>query len=349
MNRVLDHAACGAAPRRWFSQVDPRRADVHPRYRLSARALHVGGLLAGVRLPLPLHVPLDDPLPIARWMARVLHDGGTPQLGTFASSAVRLCRAACDAGLDLHGARLTISGEPTTPARLASIQRSGARAVLRYGIAEAGLVGYGCAMPEAADDLHFLTDLHAVIQPGASGGPAGLPPRALLLSSLRPKTRLTLLNVSLGDQATLVHRECGCPLGARGWNVHVHDVRSYEKLTAGGMAFPDAEVIRILEDVLPARFGGGPTDYQLSEEEGPDGSARLRLRVRPTLAAVDLEAVGQVFLDAIASGTGTERVMGLAWRQSGLLRVEREAPRMTSAGKILHLSQARTGRDGAGG
>lgn len=30
-------------------------------------------------------------------------------------------------------------------------------------------------------------------------------------------------------------------------------------------------------------------------------------------------------------------VMGLAWRDAGLLRVERRAPLVTAAGKILHL------------
>ena len=29
--------------------------------------------------------------------------------------------------------------------------------------------------------------------------------------------------------------------------------------------------------------------------------------------------------------------MGLAWREAGLLRVERRAPLVTASGKILHL------------
>ena len=49
---------------------------------------------------------------------------------------------------------------------------------------------------------------------------------------------------------------------------HLHTIRSFEKLTAGGMTFVDTDVVRVLEEVLPRRFGGGPIDYQLIEDEG---------------------------------------------------------------------------------
>ena len=92
---------------------------------------------------------------------------------------------------------------------------------------------------------------------------ARLPPRALLLSSLRASSPLVLLNVSLGDQAFVERRHCGCPLESMGWDLHLHTIRSFEKLTAGGMTFLGSDVIRVMEDVLPGRFGGGPADYQL--------------------------------------------------------------------------------------
>lgn len=59
-----------------------------------------------------------------------------------------------------------------------------------------------------------------------------------------------------------------------GWTLHLHGIRSVEKLTAAGMTFLDSDVIRVLEEVLPGRFGGGPTHYQLVEEEdAEDGRA----------------------------------------------------------------------------
>jgi hypothetical protein len=35
------------------------------------------------------------------------------------------------------------------------------------------------------------------------------------------------------------------------------------------MSFLDSDAIRALEQVLPARFGGAPTDYQLVDQERP--------------------------------------------------------------------------------
>ena len=48
-------------------------------------------------------------------------------------------------------------------------------------------------------------------------------------------------------------------------------------------AAPLAEVQRVLDEALPARFGGSTVDYQLVENEGPGGTARLRLVVHPSV------------------------------------------------------------------
>ena len=347
VGQILQFSAFGAAPARWFSEVDPGAPSLHPRYRWSARLMRWGSLLAGVPLPQPRHVSPEQPLPIARWMAGVLRAGGTPHLYASASSAVRLCQAAYEAGVELAGARLTIGSEPITAARLAVIERVGARAAPNYGTVESGLIGSGCLAPTTPDDVHLMHDLNTVIQPRAAGGPGGVPRSALFVSSLRPTAPFVLLNVSLGDQATLEQRACGCPLERLGWSTHLHTVRSFEKLTAGGMTFLDTDVIRVLEEVLPARFGGGPTDYQLVEEEDESGRPRLRLLVHPRVGVLDAEAVADTFLSAIGPGSGAERVMALQWRQAGLLRVEREAPRATAMGKVLHLHTERRPRSPA--
>ena len=103
------------------------------------------------------------------------------------------------------------------------------------------------------------------------------------------------------------------------------------------MTFLDTDVIRVLEEVLPRRFGGGPTDYQLVEEGSPEGRPTLRLLVHPRVGTLDAPTVSGAFLDAIGAGSGAQKVMELAWRDAGVLRVERQAPRPTPLGKILHL------------
>jgi hypothetical protein len=351
MINVLEYAGLGTPPVRWFASVDPAASGLHPRYRWSARVLRWAGLLAGVPLPPLEYVPAEDLARIARWMAGVLRAGGTPHLVAYSSAAVRLCLAAREAGLDLYGARLTVGAEPLTEARLAVLREAGVNAVLGYSTIEAGRVGYGCLAREAADDLHLLHDLLALIQPGVDGERRGLPARALLVTSLRRTAPVILLNVSLGDQAVVERRACGCPLETEGWTTHLHTIRSFEKLTLGGMTFLDTDVIRVLEQVLPARFGGGPTHYQLVEETA-DGRSTLRLLVHPDVGPLDAAAVADAFLRAIGGGSGVERVMELQWRQAGLPRVERRPPLATQGGKVLHLHQTQAssrGLAGAGG
>jgi hypothetical protein len=337
---ILASAKAGHIPQRWFALVDSVRRDLHPRYRWSARALRWGGRLAGIPLPAPEHVPLRDALPVARWIRQVLESGQTPLLWTYVSPALRLCEAARVAGIDLRGARFLLYGEPITGARLAVIRRMGAKATPLYIATETWHLGEGCLEPEVADDVHLLSDLHAVVQPGSDGQRLGLPAQALLMTSLRSTAPLVLLNVSLGDQAVMVDRVCGCPLERLGWTTHLHSIRSHEKLTAGGMTFLDTDVIRVLEEVLPARFGGLPIHYQLVEGPADGGRPRVWLLVDPAVGPVDPESVARVFLEAIGHGAGAERIMSAVWDDAGLLRVERRAPVATASGKVLHLHLA---------
>jgi hypothetical protein len=338
---LLTYRRIGARPVQWFSQVDLSGLGFRDRHRWAARLLRWGSTLTGVAQPGPLHVALDRPLLVALWLAKVLESGGTPHLHLYASAAVRLCRAALQVGLDLRGAELMLTGEPITPTRLELVRRTGARAVADYGSTEAGgFIAYGCLAPEAADDVHLFQDLHALIQAGPDGQRGGLPPQALLITSLRPRAPLILLNVSLGDQAKLRERRCGCPVERPGWTTHLHTIRSFEKLTACGRNLLDADVIKVLEEALPARFGGGATDYQLLEEEGDDGLARLSLLVDPAVGPAEPAAVMEAFLSEVGALEGG-RMTELLWREAGLLHVERRTPLRTASGKIHHVHAAR--------
>jgi hypothetical protein len=334
---VLRFSGFGAPIARWFSLVEASAPGLDVRYRLAELALHWGSLLARIRLPRPYRVPMDEPLPIARWMAEVLQAGGVPHLFGYLSPAVQLCQAAQRAGIDLSGAQLTVTGEPLTLARAEVMRRAGVNAMSRYGTAEAGSLAAGCAAPTWSDEHHVLEYGVAVIGAGPAGPARGLPADALLVSSLRAAAPYTLVNLSLGDRATLVRRDCGCPLEQLGWTRHLHSIRSFEKLTAAGMTFLDVDVVRVLEQVLPARFGGGPMHYQLVEGEGLDGRAAVRLVIDPAVGMLDAEAVGTAFLAVLGTGSGAERVMSEVWRTPGLLQVERRKPYRTASGKILHI------------
>ncbi|MGH8714244.1 MAG: hypothetical protein ACREYB_09570 [Casimicrobiaceae bacterium] len=332
---VLWYSAWGVPTARWFCKVDLR--ELEPRFRWTARVFALASGLAAMRMARLEYAPVSAPTGIAAWMRQVLAAGETPHLCGAPSSVVRLCETAEASGVDLAGARFTITGEPVTAARLAVIHRVGGEAMPDYGSADSGgTVGYGCLAPAAADDVHVFDDVNAVVQADGPPFPAG----ALLVSSLLPSSPLILLNVSMGDRATMVARRCGCPMEAIGWGTHLHTVRSFEKLTAGGVTFGDVDIVRVLEEVLPRRFGGGPADYQLIEDETGEGAPRLRLLVHPAIGAVDAGEVLRVFVAAISAGAGATRHMAAQWQDAGFLRVERAPPRISGGGKILHLVAA---------
>ncbi|MDX2170670.1 MAG: hypothetical protein SF182_26595 [Deltaproteobacteria bacterium] len=338
--------AFGRPIERWFS---PLAAAAPPSYDWALRVARLASRAAGARLPLPEPLGAADPAPVLAWIEAVRRRGCTPLLGIYPSAAAQLCDAGARAGVDLRGVRLSLRGEPLTAARLAAAERVGAEVLSLYGAIECGVIGHGCLRRAAADEVHLHGDLHAVIQPGQQPGGGPLPADALLLTTLRRSARLVLVNASLGDQAVVDERRCDCPLQAYGWSTHLRDIRSFEKLTGMGMTFADAEVAPLLEQVLPARFGGAPTDYQLSEEEAADGGFRLCLTVHPRLGRLDEAALVDAFLLALADLSPTRRVMALAWRAAGVMRVDRSPPAATAAGKILHFRRADAARDAATG
>ncbi|HEX2695172.1 MAG TPA: hypothetical protein VHP61_05420 [Acidobacteriota bacterium] len=339
--RVLELAKMGRPPERWFSLIDLYDPGLHPRYRWSVRLMRGVARAAGVRLPEPEPVPVGRPEVVLEWMRRTLEAGRTPHLIAFVSLAVRLSQAARAAGMSLAGVQFSSGGEPMTAARLAEVRASGATVVPRFIAIECGFIGYGCLAPDGPDDLHVFDDSLAVIRPGGDGPAWGLPPSALLLTSLLPSSSFIMLNVSLGDQAALGPRSCGCPLEALGWGRHLSRIRSYQKLTAGGMSFLDCDLARVLEEDLPRRFGGTPLDYQLAEDEDENGRPKLRLLVSPAVGPLDEAAVVDAFLSCLGRGEGAERVMSLQWREEGFLRIDRRAPLVTAGGKVLHLLRTR--------
>jgi hypothetical protein len=342
VTNVLELARGGRSPDRWFAPVPLAARGLSARYRLGAVAMRAGGRVAGVPLPPPILAPLDDPEPVARWIADTRQRGHVPHVWGFASSAVLVCQAAVARGIEVSGARFTMGGEPTTAARRAEVERAGAVALPRMGATETDILAYACGRPADADDMHFFDDRHALVQPGADRT-RHLPPDAMLLTSLLSTAPIRLLNVCLGDQAECSTRACGCGLEREGWRTHLRRVRSFEKLTVGGTNLLDTDLLRVLEEVLPARFGGHPTDYQLVERLDDDrGRPEVRLVVSPSVGAIDPDLVADVFLRSIWNGSGADRVLELQWRMAAMLRIVRERPQRTASGKILHLHLERS-------
>jgi len=335
--RLLKASSYGEPPAAWFTLIDPRDKTLDPVFRVSELALRLGASAARVRLPRPRLATGTDPMPIARWMRGVLDAGRIPHLFGPTSGAVCLSTAAVEAGIDLEGAYLTLGGEPTTEARLKAIERSGLVGLPRYGSMETGAIGYACAKPHHADQMHLVADLHAISQPGAAGIRVGLPERAVLVTTLHPAAPYRLLNFSMGDEAVMGPSSCDCAVSALGWRTQLHTVRSFEKFTAAGVTFHETDVIRLLEETLPERFGGGPADYQLVESDSADGTLNLRILVDPHVGEVDEAALRTALLTGLGDASPVARVMERHLESFPGLRVERRSPLRTRAGKVMHL------------
>jgi len=335
--RVIKYAGFSDLPTTSFSQIDPDSSDIASYFKWNLRLMHCASLLAGRPLPRPKFAPLSDPSSIASWLQDTILSGATPHLFTFPGSAVVLSRWAIDNDFDISGSWMTISGEPITRARVATIEAAGCHVIPRYGTMEAGAIGYGCTLRDHPDDLHFISDMHALIQAGDDGELMGLPSKALLLTSLHPQAPFVMLNLSMGDQADIADRSCGCPLERLGWTKHIWDIRSFEKLTGESVTFEGTDVIPVLEEILPTRFGGTPADYQLAESELADGAPVLKLLVHPRLGDLDEQAVANEFLSALSRRSTSDAMMIRRWRDAGTLVVERSPPLITKSGKINYF------------
>jgi hypothetical protein len=320
----------GRPPLAWFYPLSP----IPVKNRLGTLWLERMTKALGCPLAAPQFMDMREPLRMAQWLATSAGDG--PVLLTcYASSMVRICRAALTSGVPLKDVCFVTFGEPYTEAKRQIVRDAGARAVSHYGFTEGGLVGYSCANPVAPDDVHLFEDVYALVQKPRAVSPDAEPVEAFLLTSLLPSAPKIMLNVEPGDHGLVGERKCGCALESLGLRRHISLIRSYEKLTGEGMTFVKGDLLGVLEVALPARFGGGSTDYQLVEEEDSSGIVRLRLLVNPKVGEVDEDLLRAVFLGELSRHGGPNRTGAATWEKAGTLRIERREPVATAAGKIL--------------
>jgi hypothetical protein len=177
----------------------------------------------------------------------------------------------------------------------------------------------------------FAVALHPHEMPGSD------PVQALNLTSLEPASSKVMLNYEIDDYGTVRERACGCPLHEAGYTRLMHTIRSYSKLLGEGVTLFGSDLVHIVEEVLPARFGGSPLDYQVAETEEADGSTRLHVRVHPRMSGIDEGAVVETVLSALRESSPRGDSGARVWQQAGTLRVVREAPVYTSRGKLLPI------------
>jgi hypothetical protein len=341
LNNLLRSAGCGQRVDRWFSHLATRELRRSLKYRLATHGTVAVGRLVGHPLPWPEFVPTDRAIVVARWAAEALRAHGRCLILTTVSRALRVCLAAEAAGLDLTGAVFQGGGEPPTPAKTQALARTGARQFPTYSLTEAGRIGVGCGRPVDENDIHLMRDAFALLQHPRRVPGAGITVASFHLTSLLPSAPKILINVEIDDYGLVEERACGCPLEACGLTTHLREIRSFSKLTGEGVTLVGSEMVRILEEVLPAAFGGSPLDYQLVEEEAEDGLTRLSLVVSPRIALPGDAAVIETVLAALGDGSVAADQARVIWGRAGTLRVKRMEPVLTGRGKLLPLHLAR--------
>jgi hypothetical protein len=195
----------------------------------------------------------------------------------------------------------------------------------------------GCGRPVDTNDLHFLKDTLALIQYPFQIPNSDVKVDAFSFTTLLPTAPKLLLNVESDDYGLIEKRSCGCPLETYGFTEHLRHVYSFRKLTGEGVTLIGSEMIHILNEVLPARFGGSPLDYQLLEEEDEQGFTRLSLLVNPKIKIADEAKIIDTILEVLGRGSVSANLSRTIWGQAKTLQVKRMDPIPSSRGKIMPL------------
>lgn len=337
MRGMFMYARMGQRVDKWFAPRPWRDSKYWLRYGLAAVYMIACLRVAGYHVPFPHVVTLDRAEIVARYLHGLLRAHRACLLFSGVSTALRVCIAARELGLDLTGCVLLVTGEPVTAAKASAMHQAGARVISAYGVTEAGMIGYGCANSSDVTDVHLQRDALALFTYPYDADSSGVSVPAFNMTTLLGTASKILLNVQIDDYGSVEERACGCELEAHGFTTHIRDIRSYSKVVGEGITLLGNEIIQVLEQVLPARFGGSPLDYQLLEEEDERGFTRLHLVISPRVLIRDEREVLAVLYRALGDVSPSAELVRSVWQAAHTIRIRRQEPIVTATGKVLPL------------
>ncbi len=339
LGACLRTAVSGGKVERWFAVGGSLGDSGH--YRVATGCMARLGRLLGAAVPLPAYLPPNDFAPVAEWIARRRAEGVACFVGCVVSPAVRIVTAALERGLDIGGTVFQAGGEALTDAKRAAIEKSGAEVCPRYAISEVGLVGYACRRMNAGNCVHLFRDRLAAISHRRRAPLADVEVDDLLFTNLLPFSPHVLINASMDDGGVIEPARCDCLYSRIGFTTQVRDIASFGKLTGLGMTLVGTDVVRILEEALPARLGGAPGDYQLVEHEGA-AQTQTTLRVSRRTGVTSPEKVKECFLRELRRFYGGAQAARV-WSHAEGVDVVLAEPLSLRTGKVLSLYLLGTG------
>lgn len=337
---ILEDAKAGQRFERWFAPPLDRSRRAGLTSRIATGLIVASAGRAGVRIPRPEPLSYDRAHVIARWAEARLGRSDRCFVRAGVSNAMRVSLAAQEAGISLDGMTLLGGGEPATPGKVEVIERSGARWIPGYAAMEVGRIGMGCAAPSDGSDVHYLEYACALIAYPRSVPGFAHTVDAFNFTSVRDGSPKILLNTETDDYGTVERRDCGCLFAEVGLQRHIRNIFSFRKLTGEGTTLVGSEMTRILDEVLPARFGGSAFDYQLVEEEDRGGFTRLTVIVSPRVGSISEAELVETLLGALGDGN-LARDIRSTWGQAGSIKVRRGEPSLALGGKVRPLVTTR--------
>ena len=328
---LLRQARMGKTVYRWFSTLRRNDANMGWYYTLLTYLMIYMGRLFGSKFPMPEYVPLNKPLPTVKALAETVQKSGAVILWSTTSKCVRVSLAAQQYGIDLTGVTFYGGSEPCTLAKVTAIESSGAKFVNHYGSAETGTIGFACPNSTDPTDVHFLVNHLAMIERPKQVRDQTI--NAMYFTNLLPSSPKMLINVQLDDFGIVEEYDCGCSFHQMGFTTHIRQMGSFSKLTGEGVTLVGSDMVHILEHVLPSQFGGSLLDYQLVEEETPEGFTKLVLYVDPSVSISDESALLEAFLEAMKQSMPSVRLAQAEYRTGNVVTIRREKPFLTSRGK----------------
>jgi len=315
---------------RWYTEAT-RLGDSH--YRTVTRTLVWFANRLGARAPYPTYLPPDDFSPVAAHIARRRREGRAAIVYGIASPLVRVAAAATEKGHDISGTLFFCAGEAVTPSKLAVLERAGARGMAGYMISEVGHVGIACSCA-VGDRMHVYQDALEVIgfrRPAPYADDVEV--NSLHFTTLLPYSPNIFVNIEVDDEGCLETATCDCLYSRLGLTRTLSRVHSFGKISPQGMTFHGTDVVRVLEEALPARLGGAPGDYQLVECEAANGQTEIRLHVSSRVGVTDIERARDVFLELMRAQWGGA-LATRHWISAGAVSVHVAEPIATQTGKV---------------
>lgn len=337
-SKLLAQVYMDQVPEAWFSHIGWRDSNSWVKYDVAMSYILFWMRVFGAKIRLPRVVRVSDAQTIAHAVAAILKTHGQCFLSTQISRAVRVAVAAQEAGLDFTGVTIRGGGEPITPGKVHAIERSGARYLSNYSATDTGgALASACAQPADASDVHLFKDKFALITFPHQVASFGVTVPAFNVTTLLPTAPKLMLNVEIDDYGIVEERRCGCALESYGYTTHLRDIRSYGKLTGEGVTLIGNELVHILDQVLPARFGGSPLDYQWIEEEDGHGLTRLSLIISPRVSLDDERAVIECVLKTLRESSAGADAARMVWQHAETIQIKRMEPIWSGRGKLMPL------------